>query len=182
MISLTPPLSDLSFLKAGDEVEFSGTLYTARDRAHQKLVKLLDKGEELPIPLHGSVIYYVGPCPAKPGEVIGSAGPTTASRMDSFTLPLLDAGLKGMIGKGNRSPEVISTMIAHRAVYFAAVGGIGALLSTRIVSTTLVAYEELGPEAVYRLEVERFPCIVAIDSLGESIYKKGREQYQVGGY
>lgn len=177
MITLKPPLADLSGLQVGDQVEFTGVIYTARDAAHQKLVKLLANGDELPIPLEGSVLYYVGPCPARDGQVIGSAGPTTSSRMDTMTIPLLEAGLKGMIGKGGRSQQVIDGIQQYRAVYFAAIGGAGALLARCIKKVEVVAYPELGPEAVHRLEVEGFPAIVAIDSRGRNIYQEGPQNY-----
>ena len=175
---LTTPLDDLSFLHAGDEVKLSGVIYTARDAAHQRLVKLIAEGKELPIPLSGSVIYYVGPCPAPPGEVIGSAGPTTATRMDSLTIPLLEQGLKGMIGKGGRSKEVQDAIARHGAVYFAAVGGAGAYIAQCIKEVEVVAYPELGPEAVHRMVVKDLPLIVAIDSHGGNIFTSGSAQYR----
>ncbi len=181
MIELAPPLMDTSFLTVGDQVTFNGVIYTARDAAHQRLISLLDTGNELPFPAQGGIIYYVGPCPAKPGEVVGSAGPTTSSRMDSMTVPLLQAGIKGMIGKGERSQEVIDAMKCYGAVYFAAIGGAGALLAQSIKKMELVAYPELGPEAIYRMEVKDFPAIVAIDGQGRSIYEIGRQQYESGG-
>lgn len=180
-MELFPPLMAIESLECGDEVRFQGVVYTARDAAHKRLVKLLEQGEELPFPAKGAVIYYVGPCPAKPGEIVGSAGPTTSSRMDDLTLPLLEAGIKGMIGKGERSEKVITGIKKHKAVYFAALGGAGALLARCIKHMELIAYPELGPEAVYKLEVVDFPAIVAIDARGRSIYQEGRKQYQAGG-
>jgi len=167
-----------SGLAMGEEVLLSGTIYTARDQAHSRLCALLEKGEPLPFALEGAVIYFSGPTPTPPGKAVGSAGPTTAYRMDAFSPKLLKAGLKGMIGKGNRSKDVIDAMKATGTVYFAATGGAGALIAQRIKSSTCVAYEELGPEAIYRMEVEDFPLVVAIDSKGENIYVKGPEQYR----
>lgn len=178
MYELTTPLQDLSFLRAGDQVELSGVIYTARDAAHQRLVQLIKSGGELPFSLDGAVIYYVGPCPAKPGEVIGSAGPTTSTRMDGLTIPLLERGMKGMIGKGGRSAEVEAAIRQHGAVYFAAIGGAGAYIAQRIKEVEIVAYPELGPEAVRRMVVEKLPLIVAIDSVGGNIYKSGVAQYR----
>lgn len=172
MLHLTTPLSETTVqsLHAGDQVRLSGALYTARDAAHQRLVALLDLGEELPFDLEGQVIYYVGPSPATPGKVIGSAGPTSSYRMDPYTVPLLERGLKGMIGKGERDEEVVRAMKEHRAVYFAAVGGAGALLARCIKKSEIIAYEDLGPEAIRRLQVEDFPVIVAQDSTGGNLY------------
>lgn len=166
------PLTDeiIKNLHSGDSVLLSGTIYTARDDAHMHLLKMISEGEDLPIELKGLCIYYVGPCPAKPGRVIGSAGPTTSSRMDSMTPALLDRGMKGMIGKGLRSAEVIESMKKNCCVYFAAIGGAGALLANRIKHAELVAFEELGPEAIYKLEVEDFPVTVAIDCFGNNLY------------
>lgn len=159
-------------LKAGDYVYITGTIYTARDAAHKRIYEALQKGEKLPLDLKHNVIYYMGPSPAREGRVIGSAGPTTASRMDKYTPALLDLGLKGMIGKGKRSEEVKAAIVKNRAVYFAAVGGAGALLSRSIKSSRIVAYEDLGTEAVRKLQVENFPAIVVIDSLGNDLYQK----------
>ena len=164
-------------LSMGDEVLLTGTIYTARDQAHARLVALLEKGEGLPIELEGTLVYYAGPAPTPPGKAVGSAGPTTSGRMDAFSPRLIQAGLKGMIGKGNRSPQVIEAMKENGAVYFAATGGAGALIAKRIKSSTCVAYPELGPEAIYRMEVENLPLIVAIDSKGENLYVKGPEKY-----
>jgi fumarate hydratase subunit beta len=179
-IVLRPPLSDsdVEGLRAGDRVLFSGVLYTARDAAHARLVALLDAGQPLPFPIEGQVIYYVGPTPARPGAVIGSAGPTTSGRMDIYAPALMAAGLKGMLGKGSRSEEVKAAMEKHRAVYFAATGGAGALLSQRIVKAEVVAYEELGPEAIRRLEVEDLPAIVVNDIYGGDLYREGTSRYR----
>jgi len=172
LLHLTTPLSGATVrsLHAGDQVQLSGALYTARDAAHQRLVALLDRGEKLPFDLEGQIIYYVGPSPAPPGKVIGSAGPTSSYRMDPYTVPLLERGLKGMIGKGERDEEVVRAMKEHRAVYFAAVGGAGALLARCIKKSEIIAYEDLGPEAIRRLQVEDFPVIVAQDSTGGNLY------------
>lgn len=181
MHRLTPPLSDadVTALRAGDRVLLSGVLLAARDAAHQRFAEALARGEALPVNLAGQVLYYVGPTPARPGEVIGSAGPTTASRMDPFTPALLALGLKGMIGKGGRSPEVVEAMRRHRAVYFGAVGGTGALLSRRIRAAEIVAYEDLGPEAVRRLIVEDFPVIVVNDVEGRDLFAEGKARYRL---
>lgn len=179
---LNTPLTEeiVKDLKAGDEVYLSGIIYTARDAAHKKLCSLIEKGETLPADFNGAVIYFVGPTPAKPGEVIGSAGPTTSYRMDKYSPILIEqAGLKGMIGKGDRSSEVINSMEKNGAVYFAAIGGAGALIADTIVKAEVIAYEELGPEALRRLEVENFPVIVAIDSEGSNLYEKGPENFKV---
>ncbi|HHU61092.1 MAG: Fe-S-containing hydro-lyase [Bacillota bacterium] len=173
MQKLATPLSDVTFLRAGDLVSISGIIYTARDVAHKRLIHLINNGEPLPFDLDGAIIYYVGPCPAKPGRPIGSAGPTTSSRMDVLTAPLLKQGLKGMIGKGGRSAEVITAIKKHGAVYFAAVGGAGALISQHIKDSEIIAYPELGTEAIRRLVVEDFPVIVAIDSMGNNLYEHG---------
>lgn len=159
-------------LRVGDRVLINGMLYTARDAAHQKLKEAVNKGDKLPLPLRGQVIYYTGPTPASPGHPLGSCGPTTSSRMDSFVPLLLREGLKGMIGKGDRSPEVIQSIKKYQAIYFIAVGGAGALLAGRIQRAEVVAYKDLGPEAIYRLEVVDFPVLVAIDCQGRNIYKK----------
>ncbi len=179
-IILRPPLSDsdVEGLRAGDRVLFNGVLYTARDAAHARLVALLDEGKPLPFPIEGQIIYYVGPSPARPGAIIGSAGPTTSGRMDIYAPALMAAGLKGMIGKGSRSEDVKAAMAKHRAVYFAATGGAGALLSQRIVKAEVVAYEELGPEAIRRLEVEDLPAIVVNDIHGGDLYREGTSRYR----
>ena len=177
--SLTTPLSDedVSKLKAGDTVKLTGTIYTARDAAHKRLVDLLDEGKELPIPLEGQIIYYVGPSPTPPGKPIGSAGPTTSYRMDPYAPALLDQGLKGMIGKGARSDAVVDAMKRNTAVYFAATGGAAALISRSITSAEIVAYEDLGAEAIRKLTVEGFPAIVAQDCRGGNVYEEGQKKY-----
>ncbi len=169
MKKLRVPLSNPAALRAGDEAVLSGTVYSARDQAHKRLVALLDAGRPLPVDLGGQVIYYTGPAPAPPGRVIGSAGPTTSGRMDAYTPRLLDAGLAGMIGKGYRSPAVVESMRRNGAVYFYAYGGCGALYAQCIRAARVIAFAELGPEALSRLEVEEFPVIVAIDAAGNSI-------------
>lgn len=180
-ICLSTPLSDeaLLKLKAGDKVLISGTIYTARDAAHKRLVDLLKRGDQLPIELQGQIIYYSGPTPPKPGMVIGSAGPTTSSRMDPYTPKLIENGLKGMIGKGSRGDEVISAIKKHKAAYFAATGGVAALLSRTVKTCQVVAYEDLGTEAIHKLEVENFPAIVINDIEGNDLYRDGKEKYQV---
>jgi len=180
-IRITTPLTDevVEKLTIGQQVLISGKIYSARDAAHKKLVELLDKGEPLPFDIKGQVIYYVGPSPAKPGQVIGSAGPTTSGRMDAYTPRLLAEGLKGMIGKGSRSQEVIEAITKHKAVYFAAVGGAAALIAKRIKKSTLVAYPELGPEAITELEVEELPVIVVNDVSGRDLYREGVKIYQL---
>ncbi|MDR2488225.1 MAG: Fe-S-containing hydro-lyase [Desulfovibrio sp.] len=165
-------------LKAGDSVLISGTILAARDAAHKKLVETLDRGEPLPADIRGAVVYYVGPTPAKPGQVIGAAGPTTAGRMDAYTPRLLHEGLKGMIGKGYRKPEVVEAMKKHGVPYLAAVGGAGALIARSIKKYTVLAYGELGPEALAAMEVEDFPAIVVIDCLGNDYYEAGQAPYR----
>ncbi|MBI2875492.1 MAG: Fe-S-containing hydro-lyase [Candidatus Tectomicrobia bacterium] len=179
-IVLTTPLSeeDVSRLRIGDRVLLNGVLYTARDAAHARLVALLDRGEELPIDLRGQVIYFAGPSPAKPGKVIGSIGPTTGSRMDAYSPKLIARGLKGMIGKGSRAPQVIEAMVQYKSVYFGATGGAAALLAKAVKKSQVVAYEDLGPEAIVRLEVENFPVVVINDTQGGDLYREGRKQYQ----
>jgi len=162
---------DIIELNIGDEVLIQGTVYAARDAAHHLMTEGLVQGEDLPFDINGQIIYYTGPCPAAPGRIIGSAGPTTSGRMDAYTPALLAQGLKAMIGKGIRSPEVIQAMKEHGAVYLATIGGAGAYLAKRIKSVTPIAYPELGPEALLRLEVTDFPCIVAIDARGNNIYE-----------
>ena len=157
-------------LKSGDMVYLTGTIYTARDAAHKRMYEAIERGEKLPFDVKNKVIYYMGPSPAREGRAIGSAGPTTASRMDRYTPGFLDVGLKGMIGKGRRSTEVIDSIIKNKAVYFAAVGGAGALLSRSIISSKIIAYEDLGTEAIRELEVSNFPVIVVIDSKGNNLY------------
>lgn len=171
MINVKTPLSDVEKLKVGDKVLISGILYTARDAAHKKFIELINQGKDLPFDIKGQIIYYTGPTPARPGMIIGSCGPTTSSRMDSYTPQLLERGLKGMIGKGSRGKEVIDAIKRYKAVYFLAVGGAGALLSKTVKKVEIIAFPELGPEAVRRLEVEDFPAIVAIDCFGNSVFK-----------
>lgn len=167
-------------LKAGDYVYLTGEIYTARDAAHKRMNETLDRKEELPVNIKDKIIYYMGPSPAREGKVIGSAGPTTASRMDKYAPRLMDLGLSGMIGKGKRSQEVIDAIIRNEAVYFAAVGGAGALLSKCIKKSEVIAYDDLGTEAIRRLEVEDFPVIVVIDSEGNNLYEMAIEEYKEG--
>lgn len=178
---LQAPLSDEDILKlkAGDNVLISGIIYTARDAAHKKLVELMDKGEPLPIDLNGQFIYYVGPTPARPGQAIGSAGPTTSGRMDAYTPKMLVHGMKACIGKGFRSAAVKEALIEHKGVYLAAVGGAGALLSKRVIKSEVVAYPELGAEAIHRLEVVDFPATVINDAYGNDLYDEGAKQYRL---
>lgn len=164
-------------LKAGDYVYLSGTIYTARDAAHKRMYEALQKKGQLPFDLHNNVIYYMGPSPAREGRPIGSAGPTTASRMDKYTPALLDLGLRGMIGKGKRNAVVVDAIIKNGAVYFAAVGGAGALLSRSIISSETIAYDDLGTEAIRKLEIRDFPVIVVIDSEGNNLYETAILQY-----
>lgn len=161
---------EIKDLKAGDKVFLTGTIYTARDAAHKRMDESLDKDGSLPFDIRGNVIYYMGPSPARPGRPIGSAGPTTASRMDKYTPRLLDLGLLGMLGKGKRSPEVLDAIIRNGAVYFAAIGGAGALLSKCIKKSEVIAYDDLGTEAIRKLTVEELPCIVVTDSRGDTLY------------
>lgn len=170
---ITAPISEKDTVKlhSGDYVYISGTIYTARDAAHKRMQEALDRGEELPIAMEGNIIYYMGPSPAREGRPIGSAGPTTASRMDKYAPKLLDLGLKGMIGKGKRSQEVTDAIVRNKAVYFAAVGGAGALLSKSIVASEVIAYDDLGTEAIRKLTVKNFPVIVVIDSEGSNLYE-----------
>ena len=164
-------------LKAGDSILLSGTIYTARDAAHGRLINLLKEGKELPLNIKGEIIYYVGPTPEKQGEVIGSAGPTTSYRMDSYAPRLLDLGLKGMIGKGARNEEVIDAIKRNKAVYFGAIGGAGALISKCITSSEVIAYDDLGAEAIRRLEVKDMPLVVIIDTNGNNLYEIGKRAY-----
>ncbi|MEK6531008.1 MAG: Fe-S-containing hydro-lyase [Deltaproteobacteria bacterium] len=179
-VRITPPLTDADVLrlKTGDKVLITGVIYTVRDAAHKRLIELLDKGEGLPFDPKGQIIYYVGPTPERPGQVIGSAGPTTSGRMDAYTPRLLALGLKGTIGKGIRGKDVADAMIKHKAVYLAAVGGAAALLARTIKKAEIIAYEDLGPEAIRRLEVVDFPAIVAIDAHGRDIFTEGIEKYR----
>ncbi|MBQ0066889.1 MAG: Fe-S-containing hydro-lyase [Phascolarctobacterium sp.] len=164
-------------LHAGDVVRISGYIYTARDAAHKRLTEALARGEKLPLDLKDNVIYYVGPSPTKPGEVVGSAGPTTSGRMDKYTPTLIQQGMRGMIGKGLRSKEVIDACVKYGAVYFVAVGGAAAVISKSIVGEQMIAYEDLGPEAIRRYEVKDFPAIVCIDTYGNDFYKEGIAKY-----
>jgi fumarate hydratase subunit beta len=174
---LTPEL--INDLMAGDRVFLNGIIYTGRDAAHKRLAELIEKGEELPMDIKNQTIYYVGPCPAKPGQVIGSAGPTTSGRMDSYAPLLMEHGLKGMIGKGIRNQQVVDSIIKNNAVYFAAIGGAGALLAEAIKEAEVIAFPDLGAEAIYKLRVENFPVIVIIDNKGNDLYKLGKEKYKI---
>lgn len=178
-ISIAAPLDDalLETLHYGDELLINGTVYVARDAAHQRLIALLEAGQPLPFELSGQIIYYMGPSPTKPGEVIGAAGPTTSYRMDAYAPRLIELGLKGMIGKGARSTQVKETMLQHKAIYMAAIGGAGALLSKQIRKNDLVAYEELGAEAIRRLEIEDFPVILVNDIHGGDLYIAGKREF-----
>ncbi len=169
---------DIKDLKSGDYVYITGTIYTARDAAHKRMYEALNQGQELPLVMENNVIYYMGPSPAREGRPIGSAGPTTASRMDKYAPSLLDLGLKGMIGKGKRSKEVLEAIVRNQAVYFAAVGGAGALLSKCIKKSEVIAYDDLGTEAIRKLEVENFPVIVVIDSEGNNLYETAIQDYR----
>ena len=178
-IRITAPLSREAArtLRAGDSCLISGVIYTARDAAHKRLCELAAEGKELPLDVKDAIIYFVGPTPAKPGQAIGSAGPTTSYRMDAYSPTLISLGLTGMIGKGKRGPEVVAAMKDHGAVYFGAIGGCGALLSKCIKKAEVIAYEDLGAEAIRRLKVEDFPAIVIIDSEGNNLYESGRAAY-----
>lgn len=175
------PLTDeiIKDLRCGDLVEITGVIYTARDAAHKRLVELLKEGKELPFDIKGAIIYYVGPTPAKPGEVIGSAGPTTSYRMDPYAPLLLEKGLKGMIGKGKRSKEVRDAIVKYKGIYFASTGGAAALLAKHIKSAEVIAYEDLGPEAIRKLYVENFPAIVVNDIYGNDLYEEGIKKYKI---
>ena len=177
--NITAPLSDevAKELKSGDYVYITGTIYTARDAAHKRMWEALEKGEELPIEMKNNIIYYMGPSPAREGRPIGSAGPTTASRMDKYAPKLLDLGLKGMIGKGKRSEQVKEAIVRYGSVYFAAVGGAGAILSKAIKKSEVIAYDDLGTEAIRKLYVEDFPAIVVIDSQGNNLYETAIKEY-----
>lgn len=177
---ITAPFDDQTArsLRAGDSVLITGKILAARDAAHKRLCECLDKGEKLPIDLKGQVVYYVGPSPAKPGMAVGSAGPTTAGRMDAYAPRLMDEGLKGMIGKGYRSEAVVDSMKKHGVPYLAAVGGAGALLAERIKKYTVLAWPDLGPEALAEMEVVDFPAIVVIDSTGDNYYETGQKPYR----
>jgi len=179
-IDLETPLdnSTIEKLKAGDKVRISGVLYTGRDAAHKRLIEMVESGKDLPFDVKGQLLYYVGPTPAKPGQVIGSAGPTTSYRMDTYAPTLIKMGLKGTIGKGSRSKEVIEAMKKHKAVYFAAVGGAAALISKTIKKVEIIAFDDLGTEAIRKMEVENFPAIVVNDTKGGDLYNIGREKYK----
>lgn len=178
-IRLTTPLTDetIKSLKAGDMVYISGVVYTARDAAHKRMCELLDKGEAMPFDFEGSAIYYAGPCPPKPGQPIGSVGPTTSGRMDLYSPRLIEQGLKVMIGKGLRNQEVVDSIVKHSGVYFAAIGGAAALMGKSVQEAKVIAYDELGTEAVRRLIVKDLPVIVAIDSKGNNMYESGRKEF-----
>lgn len=180
--NITSPLDSetVGKLTAGTKILISGVIYAARDAAHKRLIQALEEGEKLPFDPKGQTIYYMGPSPAKPGQVIGSAGPTTSSRMDAYTPRLLAAGLRAMIGKGARSVEVREALKKYKAVYFATIGGAGALLHKSIKRVESIAYEDLGPEAILRLEVEDFPAIVANDIYGADLFEQGKAKYQRG--
>jgi fumarate hydratase subunit beta len=179
-ISVNTPLSDevLERLRSGDNLLINGIIYTGRDAAHKRLVDLIEKGEPLPLDVQGQIIYFVGPTPARPGRPVGSAGPTTSYRMDAYSPKLIEKGLKGMIGKGARSQEVIEAMRKHKCVYLTAVGGAGALISKCIKSSEVIVYEDLGPEAIRKMEVENMPVIVVNDIMGNDLYKEGVIRYR----
>jgi len=179
VVKIRPPLDEKTVrsLKAGQRVLITGTIYTARDAAHKRMMELIKKNEPLPFDLKGQIIYYVGPTPAKPGQVVGSAGPTTSSRMDSYMETLYKLGLKGTIGKGNRSQEVIDLVRKYKAVHFSNIGGAGALIAKTIRKCEMIAFEDLGTEAIHRMEVENFSAIVAYDSEGNDLYKEAIKQY-----
>lgn len=178
---ITTPLSDeiVQSLVVGDQILLSGVIYTGRDAAHKRMIELLDAGKELPFVLQDQVIYYVGPAPAKPGYVVGSAGPTSSYRMDTYATTLLDLGLKGMIGKGKRSEVLIASMVKNNAVYFGAIGGAAALIAKCIVQSEVIAFEDLGPEAIHRYVVEDMPLVVLIDSHGSNIYEIETATYRI---
>ena len=178
-IKLKTPLTKevVGQLRAGQSCLVSGVIYTARDAAHKRLVEMLERGEELPFSPEGQLIYYVGPCPAPPGRPLGAAGPTTSARMDIYTPTLLAAGVRGVIGKGDRSPEVVQALKEYGAVYFGAIGGAGALIAKTVVAAQVLAFPDLGPEAVHRLEVRDMHLVVIIDSLGQNFYTLGRAKY-----
>jgi len=177
---ITSPFNDktIADLKAGDQVLISGVMYVGRDAAHKRLVETLNKGDKMPFDVKGQVIYYMGPSPTKPGNVIGSSGPTTSGRMDAYTPRMLEAGLKGMVGKGLRTKEVKDAIKKYKAVYLAGVGGAAALIAKRIVKSEIIAYEELGPEALLRIEVKDFPAIVINDMYGGDLYEEGKAKYR----
>ncbi|MBC8275316.1 MAG: Fe-S-containing hydro-lyase [Chloroflexi bacterium] len=180
-LNINLPLDEetIKKLKAGDQVLITGVIYTARDAAHKRMVEALDRGERLPFDITSQAIYYMGPTPAKPGQVIGSVGPTTSGRMDSYAVRLMAAGLKGMVGKGSRSQAVKDAMKKYKAVYFAAIGGAGAMISKSIKKAEVIAYEDLGAEAIRRLEVDNFPATVINDIHGGDLYEQGKAKYQI---
>jgi fumarate hydratase subunit beta len=179
-VHLTTPLTDemVSSLRIGDKVFLNGVVFTARDAAHKRLIDLLDSGKDLPFEIKGQIIYYVGPSPAKPGRVIGAAGPTTSYRMDPYAPRLIELGLKGMIGKGKRAPAVKEALVKHKAVYLGATGGAGALIAQTIKAVEVIAYEELGAEAIRRMVVENFPAVVINDTVGGDLYEEGINKYR----
>ena len=179
-IRVTTPLHEdlISKWKSGDKILINGIIYTGRDAAHKRLVELIDKGETLPFDVKGQIIYFVGPTPARPGRAVGSAGPTTSYRMDAYSPRLIEKGLKGMIGKGARSKEVIDAMVKYKCVYMTAVGGAGALISKCIKSSEIIAYEDLGPEAIRKMEVKDLPVIVVNDTVGNDLYQEGVKKYR----
>jgi fumarate hydratase subunit beta len=178
--NITSPFDDktIADLKAGDQVLISGVMYVGRDSAHKRLVEAMNKGDKLPFDVKGQVIYYMGPSPTKPGKVIGSSGPTTSGRMDAYTPRMLEAGLKGMVGKGLRTKDVKDAIKKHKAVYLASVGGAAALIAKSIIKSEIIAYEELGPEALLRIEVKDFPAIVINDMYGGDLYEEGKAKYR----
>jgi fumarate hydratase subunit beta len=177
----TPLTKDIiQTLKAGDMINISGTIYTARDAAHKKIIGLIEEGKPLPFDLKDQIIYYVGPCPSPPGKAIGSCGPTTSGRMDAYTPRLIELGLGGMIGKGLRSRDVIESMIKNKAVYFGAIGGVAALIAGTITSQEVICFPELGPESIRKLTVNNFPVIVVIDSNGNNLYEIGKSRFRIG--
>jgi fumarate hydratase subunit beta len=180
-LSIKSPLGEetIEKLKAGDQVFISGVIYSARDAAHKRMVEALDRGEKLPFDITDQTIYYMGPTPARQGQVIGSAGPTTSGRMDSYAIRLMAAGLKGMVGKGSRSQAVKDAMKKYKAVYFASIGGAGALISKSIKKVEVIAYEDLGAEAIHRLEVDNFPATVINDIHGGDLYEQGKAKYRI---
>lgn len=173
------PLTDevVKDLKAGERVLLNGIIYTGRDAAHKRISELISKGKDLPMDIHNQIIYYVGPCPAKPGQAIGSAGPTTSGRMDAYAPLLMEHGLKGMIGKGIRNQQVVDSIIKYNCVYFGAIGGAGALLAEAIKEAEVIAFQDLGAEAIYKLKVENFPVTVIVDNQGNDLYKIGKEHF-----
>ncbi|NME83516.1 Fe-S-containing hydro-lyase [Clostridium sp. SM-530-WT-3G] len=178
-IKINTPLTSeqISNLKAGDSVLLSGTIYSARDAAHKRLIELLDEGKELPLDIENEIIYYVGPSPAKPGKAIGSAGPTTSYRMDAYAPKLMDLGLKGMIGKGARNKDIIDSIVKNKCIYFGAIGGAAALIAKSIIKSEIIAYEDLGAEAIRKMEVKDMPLVVIIDSQGNNLYELGQKEY-----